>query len=143
MVVTGIGISPDPTKELLVWEFSADMDPTHCCCWFLQDDFPVFRKEQMNHKSGTCGSKFSTSLWIAASSCLLSSLAFPNWRHPFCTGESVCDSLSNSLHNVFSDQTHSSGGPDASSLCPLGTQTAGEDSRAAPITVGTVIHALI
>lgn len=106
MVVTGIGISPDPTKELLVWEFSADMDPAQCYCWFLQDDFPVFRKEQMNHKSGTCGCKFSTSLWIAASSCLLSALAFPSWRHPFCTGESVCDSLSNSLHNVFSDQTH-------------------------------------
>lgn len=49
VVVTGIGISPDPTKELLVWEFSADMDPAQCCCWFLQDDFPVFRKEQMNH----------------------------------------------------------------------------------------------
>lgn len=50
----------DPTKELLVQEFSAHMDPAQGCSRFLQDDFPVCREEQRNQMSGTCGTKFTT-----------------------------------------------------------------------------------
>lgn len=55
----GSEISPDPTKEMLVEGFSAEMGPAQCCCWFLQGDFPVFPEEKTGQKSGTCGTAFT------------------------------------------------------------------------------------
>lgn len=86
--LNGSEISPDPAKEMLVEEFSEER-------WILLSAAAgfckmIFQFAQRNRwaKSQEFVGPSSPKAWNTASSGSLSSLLFPNQRHPFCMGKS-------------------------------------------------------